>query len=329
MTNRSFFFISPGSDVSNTMFEELKEEAIKYVESPFEFPFRWLEHLHMFYAKISTRINLPLKFMWWNYYSLTKLNINSGDIVILGNGCFNYYDYKYLEFINKKSGGIHYVVYFIDPISSLASRHVLKDIQIPSVKKIYTFDKDDAIKMNWEYMGNIYSKMKIVGSGKHRANVFFCGSNKKGRVCLLNEIFNKLHNENVECLFYISGVEKKEQIYTNIVYNQHITYQDNLEQLQDCNCILELVQPDSSGMTLRYCEAICYNKKLITNNSNVRLMPYYNPEWIYVFNDVEDISVEWIRKETVVNYGYKGDFSPKNLLNDIYEEFSPVKGVTL
>lgn len=62
-------------------------------------------------------------------------------------------------------------------------------------------------------------------------------------------------------------------------------------------------------------EAVCYNKKLLTNNSQTTEYPYYNSEYMKCFKKVEDIDIEWLTDLKPVNYNYKGDFSPIKLID--------------
>lgn len=80
---------------------------------------------------------------------------------------------------------------------------------------------------------------------------------------------------------------------------------------------MENVQPGQSGVTLRYYEAIVYNKKLLTNNKFVKRLPFYNPKFMYIYEKVEDIDIEWIKKEEMVDYKYNDEFSPVKLIEDI------------
>ena len=73
-------------------------------------------------------------------------------------------------------------------------------------------------------------------------------------------------------------------------------------------------------MTLRYYEAITYNKKLITNNEMVKKLPFYNPYYMFVFCDPEDIDLAWVKRSVKVDYHYNNEFSPKELVKDIIRE---------
>ena len=83
--------------------------------------------------------------------------------------------------------------------------------------------------------------------------------------------------------------------YINICYNEFIKYDVVLEETMKSNCILEMQLDVQSAATQRYYEAVCYNKKLLTNNKNVVNLPFYNPDYIHVFEKPEDIDWEWVK----------------------------------
>ena len=87
-------------------------------------------------------------------------------------------------------------------------------------------------------------------------------------------------------------------------------------------CVLEFMQEGQNGATLRYFEAVCYNKKLLTDNPNITEFPYYDSRWMRVFKNVEDIDVNWLKENDEVDYQYKGDFSPVELVAYVQKKFS-------
>ena len=105
-----------------------------------------------------------------------------------------------------------------------------------------------------------------------------------------------------------------------IIYIQLIDYNQILDELQKFDTVLEVVQPGQVGVTLRYYEAITYNKKLITNNEMVKKLPFYNPDYMFVFCDPEDIDLEWVKRSIKDDYHYNNEFSPKELVKDIIRE---------
>ncbi len=81
------------------------------------------------------------------------------------------------------------------------------------------------------------------------------------------------------------------------------------------NCILEVLQDGQTGSTLRYLEAVCYNKKLLTTNPRIKNYPFYDERYMKVFSSESDIDYDWVKKRETINYGYKDEFSPKYFFN--------------
>ena len=64
-------------------------------------------------------------------------------------------------------------------------------------------------------------------------------------------------------------------------------------------------------------DAIIYNKKLITNCEEIVMLPYYNENRIHFFNNINQISIDFVRDHREIDYGYKNDFSNVTFLNFI------------
>ncbi len=78
--------------------------------------------------------------------------------------------------------------------------------------------------------------------------------------------------------------------------------------------MLEILPDNQKEKTGRYLEAILYNKKLLTNNKYLNMLPYFKERYMKYFENIEDIDIEWIKKVEDIDYGYKGEFSPNNIL---------------
>ena len=100
-------------------------------------------------------------------------------------------------------------------------------------------------------------------------------------------------------------------------YESAIPYTSALNQMLRYNTILDVVESGQHGATLRYYEAVVYNKKLITTNKFVENLPFYNPSFIQIVDDVSQLDIDWIRSNIAVDYKYDGSFSPVNFLSMI------------
>lgn len=131
------------------------------------------------------------------------------------------------------------------------------------------------------------------------------------------QVYEKLQKEN-KCEFHIVGVDEREQVFPEqIVYNRPLKYGEVVKKILGCDCILEVINEGQDGNTLRFKEAICYNRRLLTNNQSVYESEYYNPDWIQVFDSPDQIDVEWIKKAIDVKYDYDGRYSPVKFLEEI------------
>jgi hypothetical protein len=103
-------------------------------------------------------------------------------------------------------------------------------------------------------------------------------------------------------------------------HNKWVSYEKILSETISSNCILEILQNNQHGATLRYFEAVCYNKKLLTNNKDIIYYPFYNPKWMKVFTNISEIDIEWLRTNENIDYKYNGEFSPKILIDKILKK---------
>ena len=151
------------------------------------------------------------------------------------------------------------------------------------------------------------------------ADLYFCGrDNNRGE--MLYAIRQRLsQDKDLRCRMRIIPVEGFSNSQDEESASAWIPYSQYLEEMLASNCILEVLSQHTSESTLRYKEAVIYNKKLLTNNPNTAELPYYDPRWMRRFESPEDIDMEWVKAVEPVDYGYKGDFSLDKYLRRIEE----------
>ncbi len=131
----------------------------------------------------------------------------------------------------------------------------------------------------------------------------------------MEKIVDKIDNYR----FYITGVDEKDKKLP-IIYNHPISYADTLEYSFNTDCIFEVVKPGQTGITLRTCEAIIFNKKLLTNNKAIKDTPFYNEKYMSVFENEEDIDLNFILEKIDIDYNYEDWFSPNVIIQKLNEE---------
>lgn len=212
------------------------------------------------------------------------------------------------------------VMLFLDPIDSYLSIYAKRlTEQIPQFLCL-TYDQGDAQKYGYHHTMNFYSAHTLENLN-FQQDVYFSFSGID-RLEIVQSIANRFQNEHVNANIIIAGEAKHEEYIrantTGIKFlKSRTSYADILTEISRSNCLLEILKTGYSNSTLRYYEAVCYNKKLLTNNKNVVNFPFYNPNYIKIFEKPEDIDCEWLKKQEPVSYGYDGRFSPISLLDEI------------
>ena len=280
---------------------------------------KMINRIHMS-VKIAEHISLPFKKIWDKFYITDAVNKNPGKkyIIILTNVSVKKFNIDYLKQLTKKDNA-SLVLILAD--SSVSMRkgffplHIIKQINFDL---IYSFDQDDCKNYNFIYTNSIYSKKDVDTQPMRKAHLFFVGR-VKGRLDQLIQIAKKADENSCVCNFLIHGADKKTRKgVKGITYiEKYITYDDALSMILSSGCLLDINQAGQSGMTPRVYDAIFYNKKLITNNKNVTQLKYYNPEYMKIINDIDEIDYNFIKADTPVDYNYKGEYSPLYLAEDI------------
>ncbi|MGN1131303.1 MAG: hypothetical protein ACI4RL_00240 [Ruminococcus sp.] len=315
-----FIVVEPGGDITRAMLADLeKSDDVTILDKPYIIKNNFLKKLKTlhFSNKLNSVINIPGKSMWNRYSTVHNFPFvdNVKYFVIFNNSSISEYSPELIRKLGKKKN-IELVLYFSDPVDAFVAQKAKKIAQQVSFKHIFSFDPDDCKKYNYTYINALYSKKEFEKVDEISNDLYFVGENK-GRLPILNTIYDNAKKNNASPYFRIQRVPDEECDRKDIIYNKRIPYLATLEELQYANCILDIVQEGQSGVTLRYYEAICYNKKLLTNSTTVKSMPYYNPKYMQVFRNVEDIDWDWVKDDSPVDYEYKNDFSPVRFIEKI------------
>lgn len=148
-------------------------------------------------------------------------------------------------------------------------------------------------------------------------DVFFVG-NAKNRLDTILTIYNSLKNNNVKCEFWINEVPKDriKELDCQIHVNTFLPYETYIKKMKKSRCILEICQKGDVS-TLRYVEALSYNKKLITTDKYSINYPLYNERFIKVLDDFESLDLEWILNAVEPKYEKIDAYSNRLFIDNI------------
>lgn len=267
------------------------------------------------------RISLkePLLAKFWNaFYTISSIEFekeNDNYVVFFDSAISVYYSEYFFKELKKKN--IKVILYIYDQMTQYYSDRVMRMAQYADA--VICTIKEDCDLYGFKYYPLIYSvndydfKKKL----ETQSDIYFLGTNG-GRIKDLHSIYEYLSKYNIICDFNIVGVDDSEKKYKDkINYNKSFSVEEHLAHVVSTNCILEIMHEGMNAVTARYPEALKMNKKLLTNNKNVVNEKYYNPDYIRVFDKVEDIDVNWILERKDIEYGYKNDFSARALIDYI------------
>ncbi len=217
-----------------------------------------------FFMRVIRKLRLDGKLVWGDWYK----TIDKFDLVILGE---NYYSFNISRYIKKKNKHCRLIVYFWNCIND-GYKEILED---KNIDEFWTFDKNDSNSYKMKYNPQFYTKnVKIEDKNtKKKYDIVFLGRAKGRKEQILN-----LENE-----FKRKGLNYNIRIIEN--EKDLVKYDDYLDWLSKSKSILDITCNNQVGLTLRCMESIFLEKKLITNNKEIKKYNFYNPKNIFILDE--------------------------------------------
>ncbi|MFQ6819639.1 MAG: hypothetical protein ACLRTI_11395 [Blautia sp.] len=312
-----YILVAPGSDYGRAMWSDIgKLENGTILESALKPTNKFLSllhHIHFSFA-INRKFQMPFQSIWKRLYSLEGVQFepDKSYCVIYTDVSAARTDCKYFAEKQKEKN----ITMVLIMVNTMARRGSLIEKRRQYFSQVYSFDRKDCETYGFIYHPTNYSMASMDSSLCVTQDAFFVGVSK-GRAGKIAGIYERLTESGAKSEFYIAGIGRGEERKEGIHYNQWLSYQQILENIRNSNCIVEVMDGAQEGVTLRTMEAICYNKKLLTDNQSIKDTPYYESGNIQVFTRPDEIDVGFVRSKSNVDYHYKGEFSPIHLLEHI------------
>ena len=317
MRKRISFYVS-GDNIEDALYQDLfKDERIALKRRLFWGP----KFLYEKARSVSRIKELKIKhkvFLFLYSFVFCKLFFDRSSIAVLTNVSVQGVSPLYFNsFFSKRKKRKAYII-FIDKVGKPMSIPAKRIIDGNQFVEAFSFDEKDAFTYGFTPTINIYSKHDLK-TKTASTDLFFIGY-AIDKLKLLRLVAEGAQNKN-RLRIMVLGVKKDDQCSDDgIAYmTRYLEYTDVLNYVSETNCILEIVQSGQVGPTMRYFEAVCYNKKLLTNNENIVNFPFYNPLYMKVFRSVADIDFDWVSKYEPICYNYSNEFSPKGLIDCILD----------
>lgn len=333
-SQKKFFIIYSERHDSYDLFRDLREypnvdlivPRMKSVKNNF---IKFLRKIHLS-KEIANHVKLPLKRIWYEPITIHSDSNHKNFIVVVDMALAELSAASFNNLRNDKTS--KKILLFLNSSNSDVFKRIKNDINKIGWDKIYTFDAKDAEKFGYEDAGYCYYSKHSVDSlnifiPDVRTDIYYVGALSESRNKTIFDTYSKLKTNYVKSEFHLMVPLKNK--YDHFPYDNEIDYfttdkglipyDEILGAVLQTNTILEIVQKGQSGPTLRYFEAVCYNKKLLSNNPYVVNFPFYNEKFMKIFRTPEDIDIEWLKEDIRIDYHYNNEFSPLHLLEKVKE----------
>lgn len=327
-----YIMIWPYGWFDTYMYRDLTTDNIVYpININVPYSSRIINFLHRVHYshKINHFVNLPCKDVWnKNFYKSVSVEIENNTCIIFDTGALTYLSLHMLRKMKHLGKDVKMVLLIVDSLHG-SSAHIPD--AFPKIfgfqwDCILSYDKNDCNEFGFDYLGqSIYSKLDNLQPSNEKSDLYFIGRNKAGRNQDVIKLYNAFYEAGLDLNFNLvdkrKNIEKYKTKYTKSaglhLYSDNLPYEKVISDVLSTNCILEVVAPGQKVQTARYYEAVCYNKKLLTNNIGFSELPFYDSKYIRYFECIDDIDFDWIKDTSPVEYNYHGEFSPVHLLDTI------------
>jgi hypothetical protein len=163
-----------------------------------------------------------------------------------------------------------------------------KTLDLQSLKNtvdlICTYNSLDSEKYNLSLHPSMVYNLDIenvIPFLERKIDVLFIGQ-EKGRGEEIISVFKKCIKLGLNCEFIVVG--KTTTQFKGIEYKDWIPYPEVFEKIRNTKCVLNILQPGASGITLRDTEAYNLGCFLLTNNLDSELRKIFNDGQVILLN---------------------------------------------
>ncbi|HFI0796560.1 TPA: hypothetical protein ACGO6M_002218, partial [Streptococcus suis] len=245
----------------------------------------------------------------------------------------SWYYPDYFKYIKRKNSDDKLVMYFGDTIKS--KKKVVKNLAISKLKsevnQIFSYNWDDVREYGLKYLPVSYSKINdfSIIPTKNKHDVIFIGASRD-RYEEIVDLYKQIKNTNLKYFFYVVKSNNESDSFNDpnfILTNKTLNFFDYMGYVKSSKWIIELLDPGTVGTTLRFWDAIMYNKGLITNNKQVMQSQFYDSDNIIIYEKSNDIDLSKLLNGKHIDYSYNGENSPRKFLEVVKSSLFDLKEV--
>ena len=204
---------------------------------------------------------------------------------------------KDLRIIRKYLRTRRVAVFTWNPVIDYQQSHKVRRLHIQQLKglgfHVFTFDPGDAQQYGLTLTQQVYRYVDTFRQAlPEQWDIYFLGQDKN-RFPTLRALGEWWQGFGLRTKLRMVPEPGKTYPQTAAieVLPHSIDYPANIEAINRARCLLEITQANQSGLTVRCLEALFFDKKLITNNTSVRALPFYNPARFFVLEQDDPATI--------------------------------------
>lgn len=153
----------------------------------------------------------------------------------------------------------------------------------------YSFEKDDCKEYNLNHISNFYVHKSSNNTPKFDA--FFFGA-KDYRLEKIKVLFKYLNKKgwNAKALLVGKKTKTDKAIGVEIIKNG-IPFSEIYKLSQNTKIVIDVAHPNQKGLSIRPYEALGLQRKLITNNTEIKKYDFYNANNIFVIENFDNLDI--------------------------------------
>lgn len=188
-------------------------------------------------------------------------------------------DPEVVGYIRRNNPDSRIIVYYINPVKYSFSVESFKKYDA----ELWTFDDEDAKRYGMEWNPLHYFSTEIKQNHPKTVDVAFVGADK-GRYSALAELQHKFLDLGLSVDMHITA-NTNNPFYDRKKYKKRLSYEENMRHVYSAKAVLDIMQKDQYGYTMRIPETMVNHIKLITNNPNIKQYPFYSPSNVFVLGE--------------------------------------------
>lgn len=202
------------------------------------------------------------------------------------------YPESFIELIKSKTKSL--IAYQWDGLKRFPLTHNI----IPLFDRFFVFDLQDYLAYqhkyaNLKYTTNFYFDISrlLTVEKKYKNEVLYIGSYIKKR---MPDIFNCIsaiahHNTSFNINIVVDAKYQIKKTDLPVTYSmKRYTFEENLRMVKSASTMIDFNNKVHTGLSFRPFEAICFEKKLITNNTDIKYYDFYKKENIFIIGEDDE-----------------------------------------